>query len=35
MKEFETEKFEKYGSFFCVLVVGLALGLQVGGSLLV
>ena len=35
MKEFETEKFEKYGSFFFLLVLGLAIGLPFGGSLIV
>lgn len=35
MKEFESEKFKKYGSFFFLLVLGLAIGLPFGGSLIV
>ena len=35
MKEFESEKFEKYGSFFFLLVLGLAIGIPFGGSLIV
>lgn len=35
MKEFESEKFKKYGSFFFLLVLGLAIGIPFGGSLIV
>ena len=35
MKEFESEKFKKYGSFFFLLVLGVAIGIPFGGSLIV
>lgn len=34
MKEFESEKFEKYGSFFFLLVLGLGIVVPFGGSLI-